>query len=283
MGDGMIRVAIYLDGKNHMRDLRHAAPDRWIDHAALARWIVDAVGGTELAAAHYYTGVPNPADEPQPRAVLQNLLDELERIPGFFTHRYMRHHGKHTCTACGVTETYTREKLVDTSLVADVVLHAAQDRYDIAVILSGDLDLMPALDAAHSLGKRAWLATFGSGHVHRKLRDAAWGQLDLSTAIDAVGRPVVDADVQAGPVEPGDEVLVRELARAEKMFAASGGFVGSQYFLHRWRGGGLAEDATQRRAMLDRLLVAGAVEVYDVEGKSALRVGPVSVSASTAD
>ena len=279
----MIRVALYLDGKNHMRDLRHAAPDRWIDHGALARWVVAAVGGTDLAAAHYYTGVPNPADEPQPRSVLQDLLDGLERLPGFFTHRYMRHHAKHTCTACGVTETYTREKLVDTSLVSDVVLHAAQDRYDIAVILSGDLDLMPAIEAAHALGKRAWLATFGSGHVHRKLRDAAWGQLDLSTAIDVVGRPVVDAAVQAGPVEPGDEVVVRELARAEKMFAASGGFVGSQYFLNRWRGGGLTEDVTQRRAMLDRLIGARAVEVYEVDGKSALRVGAVELHAANTD
>lgn len=279
----MIRVALYLDGKNHMRDLRHAAPDRWIDHGALARWVVAAVGGTDLAAAHYYTGVPNPADDPQPRSVLQDLLDELERLPGFFTHRYMRHHAKHTCTACGVTETYTREKLVDTSLVSDVVLHAAQDRYDIAVILSGDLDLMPAIEAAHALGKRAWLATFGSGHVHRKLRDAAWGQLDLSTAIDVVGRPVVDAAVQAGPVEPGDEVVVRELARAEKMFAASGGFVGSQYFLNRWRGGGLTEDVTQRRAMLDRLIGARAVEVYEVDGKSALRVGAVELHAANTD
>jgi uncharacterized LabA/DUF88 family protein len=279
----MIRVALYLDGKNHMRDLRHAAPDRWIDHGALARWVVTSVGGTELAAAHYYTGVPNPADEPQPRSVLHDLLEELERLPGFFTHRYMRHHAKHTCTACGVTETYTREKLVDTSLVSDVVLHAAQDRYDIAVILSGDLDLMPAIEAAHSLGKRAWLATFGSGHVHRKLRDAAWGQLDLSMAMETVGRPVVDAGVRAGPVEPGDDVLVRELGRAEKMFAASGGFVGSQYFLNRWRGGGLTDDALQRRAILDRLIAAGAVEVYEIEGKSALRVGAVAVHAETAD
>jgi hypothetical protein len=61
--DVVMRVALFFDGKNHMKDLRRAAGDRWLDHEALARWTVQHVGGTTLFAAYYYTGVPTPQDE----------------------------------------------------------------------------------------------------------------------------------------------------------------------------------------------------------------------------
>jgi hypothetical protein len=50
-----MRVALFFDGKNHMKDLRRTAQDRWLDHGALADWIVKHVGGTRFAGAYYYT------------------------------------------------------------------------------------------------------------------------------------------------------------------------------------------------------------------------------------
>ena len=58
-----MRVALFFDGKNHMKALRRSAEDRWLNHGALARWTVEQVGGDTLFAAYYYTGVPGPQDD----------------------------------------------------------------------------------------------------------------------------------------------------------------------------------------------------------------------------
>lgn len=46
------------------------------------------------------------------------------------------------------------EKGIDVLLALDIVLGAVRDAYDVAVLVSGDTDLIPAIDAALDLGKR---------------------------------------------------------------------------------------------------------------------------------
>ena len=175
----MSRVALFFDGKNHMKDLRKAAEDRWIDHAALAHWTVEHVGGSELVGAHYYTGVPSAVDEASGRGALTDLLQELEKKPGFFIHRFPRQASSWVCSNCRHAEPFTREKQVDTSLVADMIVMAVRDVYDIGVVFSGDLDFAPAIEAVHGFGKKAWVATFGQVGVSRSLARSAWGMIDL--------------------------------------------------------------------------------------------------------
>ena len=281
----MTRVCLFFDGKNHMKDLRLAAEDRWIDHALLASWAVSAVGGTEFIAAHYYTGIPNAAEDNSGRTTLSDLLTELERRQGFFVHRYPRQSATWQCSNCGHHEPFTKEKLVDTALVADVVLMAARNLYDVAVIFSGDYDVAPAMDAVHSLGKKAWLATFGHVGVNRRLRESAWGVLDLANHIEKFAHPAIrergSAPAAADPPDQ-DADLLRELQRAQDHFQSGGGFVGTQYFLHRWRGQGVPDDPEQRRLAVERLIQAGLIEMYDAFGRSSLRVvgGPTPAPAS---
>lgn len=279
----MARVMLFFDGKNHMKDLRLAADERWIDHGALARWVVEQVGGTELIAAHYYTGVPSPADDAGSRTALSDLLADLDRRPGFFVHRFQRVSAQAVCSQCGHTDGYTKEKMVDTQLVADLIVHGVRNTYDIAVVFSGDLDVAPGLDAVHALGKRVWIATFGHVGVSRALHRAAWAMLELRDHLDAFAyaMPQVSSSVVVGDPTSSDADVLRELHRAQQHFTAGGGFVGTQYFLHRWRGVGIPEDPDLRRLALERLIQAGLVEMYDVQGRSALRVvGRVALRAS---
>ena len=55
-----MRVAIFFDGKNFYEGMEHtlSAERRFLNYRSLALWLVQRVGGTELAGAHYYTGVP---------------------------------------------------------------------------------------------------------------------------------------------------------------------------------------------------------------------------------
>ena len=50
------------------------------------------------------------------------------------------------------------QKEVDTSLVADVVSMAYEDRFDKAIIVSGDRDMRPAAECIERIGKTAVFA-----------------------------------------------------------------------------------------------------------------------------
>ena len=269
-----MRVALFFDGKNHMKDLRRASEDRWLDHGTLAHWTVQHVGGERLSAAYYYTGVPNPNDDASDRHALTDLLDELERRPGFFVKRFNRRATTRNCPHCDKVIAYTEEKMVDTSLVADLITLAVADAFDVAVVFSGDLDLAPGLQAVHALGKQAWIATFGDYGRSRALLRAAWSVIDLSKHLDEFAYPELRSPVSRRVVaEPGtiDSEVLRELVRAEAHFTAGGGFVGAHYFIHRWKGHAIPDASDERRQSLERLMSANQVETYSVDGKTALR------------
>lgn len=270
-----MRVALFFDGKNHMKDLSRAARDRWLNHGQLAEWVVDHVGGTELFAAYYYTGVPTAHDDSGDRHALTDLLDELERRPGFFVKRFNRRANSRDCPHCGQSAHFTEEKMVDTSLVADMILLAVRDAYDIAVVFSGDLDISPGLEAVHSVGKKTWIATFGAGGLSRSLTRSAWGHINLLEHIDqfSYGDLADDAPTLPAPVATRDvdQELHRELSRAEAHFKSGGGFVGAHYFIHRWKGHNIPDAPELRRQSVQRLMAQGRVETYQVEGKTALR------------
>jgi uncharacterized LabA/DUF88 family protein len=278
-----MRVALFFDGKNHMKDLRRTAQDKWIDHGALADWTVKYVGGTRFVGAHYYTGVPTAQDETHERHALSDLLDELERRPGFFVKRFNRRTSTRECPHCNQMITYTEEKMVDTSLVTDLVLYGVQDAFDCAVVFTGDLDVAPALTALRALGKQAWVATFGDHGLSRSLTREAWAHIDLLPHLDQfahpdlVGAPLKVEGAPAAPIDADVEVF-RELRRAEAHFAAGGGFVGAHYFIHRWKGHGIPDGPEARRLAVQRLMSLGRVESYTVDGKTAIRTSEAPIS-----
>ena len=308
-----MRVALFFDGKNHTKDQRRAATDRWVDHGMLAKFAVDHVGGTEMAFAWYYTGVPSEDvrddgtsfvtirrgrndDQDGPTShSLSSLLDELERKPGFFVKRFPRRPASRECPVCGQASAYTEEKMVDTSLVADLVLQAARGTFDVAVVFSGDVDIAPGIQAVHDLGKRCWVATYGTASLSRQLTRVAWSSIDLLNHLDAFSTPDLIAPRSASSARPQlrdpaevtppvaetagtldeqavDVEVIRELRRAIAHFGLGGGFVGGHYFVHRWKGKDIPESPELRRASLQRLMTAGHVDTYAVDGKSALRV-----------
>jgi uncharacterized LabA/DUF88 family protein len=276
-----MRVALFFDGKNHMKDLRRAVADRWIDHGALARGVVEQVGGTRMVAAYYYTGVPQPHEDagsgPDKHA-LTDLLEEIEQKPGFFVRRFNRRAGTRECPHCHEIVAYTEEKMVDTSLVVDLVMLATRDAFDIAVVFSGDLDIAPALDAVRGMGKQAWIATFGDAGLSRGLVRAAWSSIDLLPHLESFAYPELEVSpalkIPTAP-EALDQEVKRELRRAEVHFGAGGGFVGAHYFLHRWKGHAIPDSPEDRRQSLQRLMSTHEVETYTVDGKTAVRtLGP---------
>lgn len=52
------------------------------------------------------------------------------------------------------------QKEVDVALATEMIMHAVNDHYDVAVLLSGDRDFIPAISAVQSLGKKVEVASF---------------------------------------------------------------------------------------------------------------------------
>src|SRR5204862_5726612 len=276
------------DGQNFYRSLLRFDDSRRVDYDRLATWITQAVGGpgTLFGGAYYYVGVS--ADAPQ---LVENFLKGLELRPGYFVKREGRVRRSGRCPSCGADYDYTTEKRVDTRLVADLIHYAANGAYDAAVLVSGDDDFVPAVEAVNALGKQVWVATWSAEEPSSALRVKCFGQLRLSDGIAAfrVERPrIPDRDRERGALPRGARPPVRvpigspssdelrdralsELQRAEARLP----HVSRGYFVMRWKSHALPPVGQEREALVQQLLDAGLieeVEMTDGEGRQVVAI-----------
>jgi uncharacterized LabA/DUF88 family protein len=271
-----MRVACFFDGKNFYSGWRGVGQPQ-ISYARLAVWLTRVVKGNTFVGAHYYTGIEAPHNElPSSQGNLSRFLRQIEKKEGFFVHSFARKSARQVCPNCQGETRFTQEKRVDTSLVADMVKLAAVDNYDIAILLSGDEDLLPAVEAAAGLGKQVWVATWGRNGMSTHLSPAAFGHIDLQAGLrnfqnEVSGRVNLN-DVSFPPEEDSElQGFLCALQRAEDRFSrtrnmTSGhpGFVGLGYFLTKWEDKALLpDDPEARRAILDALVAKKRITVYD--------------------
>src|SRR6185436_3700372 len=166
-GAMQMKICIFFDGQNFYRSLQRYDDTLRVDYDRLAAWITQAVGGPAamFGGAYYYVGVS--PDAPQ---VVEGFLKGLELRPGYFVKRDRRVRRSVRCPACGAENEYTTEKRVDTRLVADLIHYAANAAYDAAVLVSGDDDFVPAVEAVNALGKQVWVATWSADELSTDLR-----------------------------------------------------------------------------------------------------------------
>jgi hypothetical protein len=279
-----MKVCIFIDGQNLYRSLLRYDDSVRVDYDRLAVWITQAVGGASalFGGAYYYVGVS--ADAP---ALVENFLKGLELRPGYFVKREGRVRRSGRCPACGGDYEYTTEKRVDTRLVADLIHYAANGAYDAAVLVSGDDDFVPAVEAVGALGKQVWVATWSAEELSSDLRVRCFGQLRLSDGIGAfrVERPrTAERGVErvapprtvgfGGPrgmrpiVGPIDvERALVELQRAEARLP----HVSRGYFVTRWKSHQLPPAGHEREALVQQMLEGGLIEEFqitDAEGRT---------------
>ncbi len=276
----MNRVMLFFDGKNFYKgflnlvqslgDGRHF----YIDFSKLSRWIVEQVQGTDFRGAYYYTAVGGAPETDETTRGLESFLKTLELETGFYVVRMERKEKYIRCFHCGKDIRLYQEKEVDTQMVADMLQLAAVDAFDILVLLSGDADFAPAVEAMRRLGKIVYVATWGRHGLSTRLRSSAFGHLDLQEGLevflkDEEGRPVKLRPSREKQTAMED--FLQALQAAEQHF--SGGYVGLSYFLNRWIDPRLPSDVETRRALLRELEAAGKVEVYVTDtGERAIRI-----------
>ncbi|HKY91617.1 MAG TPA: NYN domain-containing protein, partial [Nevskiaceae bacterium] len=190
-----MKVCIFFDGQNFYRSLQRFDDNLRVDYDRLAAWITQAVGGSGalFGGAYYYVGVS--PDAPQ---VVEGFLKGLELRPGYFVRREPRVRRSVRCPHCGQDYDYTTEKRVDTRLVADLIHHAANDNFDAAVLVSGDDDFVPAVEAVNALGKQVWVATWSAEELSSDLRVRCFGHIQLSEGLGAFRADRLPRDRERG-------------------------------------------------------------------------------------
>jgi uncharacterized LabA/DUF88 family protein len=177
-----MKVYIFIDGQNFYRALQRYDDTLRVDYDRLATWITQAVGGASafFGGAYYYVGVS--ADAPPQ---VENFLKGLELRQGYYVRREPRKRRTGRCPSCGTDYDYTTEKRVDSRMVAELIHFAANGTYDAAVLLSGDDDFVPAVEAVNALGKQVWVATWSAEELSTELRVRCFGQIRLSDGVAA--------------------------------------------------------------------------------------------------
>ncbi len=255
-----MKVCIFFDGQNFYRSLLRFDESLRVDYDRLALWITQAVGGPTalFGGAYYYVGL-----SPDAPPLVEGFLKGLELRPGYFVKREPRVRRSGRCFTCGTEYEYTTEKRVDTRLVADLIHYAANGAYEAAVLVSGDDDFVPAVEAVNALGKQVWVATWSAEELSKDLRVRCFGQLHLSEGLGAFRAERARISVARPIRPPALPVLDRALAELQRAEARLP-HVGRGYFVMRWRSHLLPSVGPEREALVQQLIEAGLAEEFEV-------------------
>jgi hypothetical protein len=209
---------------------------------------------------------------------VESFLKGLEGRTGYFVRRERRVRRTGRCSVCGGEYEYTTEKRVDTRLVADLIHFAANGAYDAAVLVSGDDDFVPAVEAVNALGKQVWVATLSPDELSSDLRVRCFGHVDLREGVPAFradrprsaergagrgenrGAPLRGGRVAGPGTEPVLDRALAELQRAEARLP----HVSRGYFVTRWKAHQLPPPGQARDLLVQQLVEAGLVEEFEV-------------------
>lgn len=301
-----MKVALFFDGKNFYSGWRERASRQPLDFTSLSKWLVRRAGGNMLGA-YYYTGIETSLPSAGHNA-LNNFLDNLEMLPGFFVHRFPRRIKSYHCRECNAENHFSQENEVDTTMVADMLRLSAVGAFDALVLMSGDADHAPALEGVRALGRQAYVATWGGVGLSKRIRRAAFDHIDLVDSLEECSKPFslletteeleetgsipmlshpIDLPTEDSseispllkrietfpPITSSDpsDILVDEVRRAESKFPS--GYVGVNFFVTRWSTKHLDPDPEYRRRLIDDLVKQERIDLYMTpEGTKAIRV-----------
>ena len=161
------RVAVFIDGSNLYRCLKDEFGTSRIDLGRLAHTLV---GSRSLVRAYYYNATVHKDYSEEMHRKQQAFFEKLRNLP-YFQVRLGRLEPRGNIVV---------EKGVDVLLSVDMVRYACENVYDTAVLVSGDSDYAPVVDAVKDKGKHVENAFTQTGSS-RHLRNAA----DTFTELDS--------------------------------------------------------------------------------------------------
>lgn len=141
------RVAIFIDGSNLYHSLKSNFKRFDVNFGEFARKLC---GTRRLVRTYYYNVLQDPLQRVEGSREQGDFLDTLRKT------QYLELRLGTTKLAAGVPV----EKGIDVMLATDLLYFAANNSYDIAILVSGDADFSYTLQVVKNMGKHIEVAYF---------------------------------------------------------------------------------------------------------------------------
>jgi uncharacterized LabA/DUF88 family protein len=145
------RIIVYIDGFNLYFGMKQAGFDnfKWLNIRALSESLLKPE--QEIVGIKYFTSrVSNNPDKQKRQSTYIEALETVG-IKIYYGH-YQR--DAIECRRCNNVRANYNEKMTDVNIATQMLVDAYQDNYDMAMLLSGDSDLVPPIKAIHDLFKQ---------------------------------------------------------------------------------------------------------------------------------
>ena len=142
------RAQVYVDGFNLYFGMLEAGYDycKWLNLKLLAINLLKP--NQELVCVKYFTSRVSNNPDKQKRQVTY-----IEALESEGVHILYGHYQKNAieCNRCGNIWASYNEKMTDVNIATQMLIGAYQDEYDMAMLISGDSDLVPPIRQIHEL------------------------------------------------------------------------------------------------------------------------------------
>jgi uncharacterized LabA/DUF88 family protein len=164
------RVIVYIDGFNLYLGIRASGLGRylWLDLCAFAKNLLHP--GQNLVSVRYFTSrVSAPESKRKRQSAYLDALSTLDPLMVFIAYGNFQL-TPFRCHQCGGESDVPNEKQTDVNIAVEMLADAFLDRFDVALLVSADSDLCPAVSAVRKLfpNKRI-VACFPPGRASKEL------------------------------------------------------------------------------------------------------------------
>ncbi len=151
------RVVVYIDGFNLYFGMLDAGFDycKWLNLLLLSNNLLQS--NQELIEVKYFTS--RVSNDPEKQKRQNTYIESLESVG---VKIYFGNYQSDTieCKRCNNIWPKYNEKMTDVNIATQILIDAYQDKYDMAMLISGDSDLVPPMKAVHEIfkNKRVFVA-----------------------------------------------------------------------------------------------------------------------------
>ena len=175
------RVMVYIDGFNLYYGMRSKRWQRyyWLNIQLLAKNLLKP--GQSLVGTKYFTSrvsstLRDPNKSTRQNAYLEALetLDDVDIFYGHYLEKTVK------CFACGAKWQLPEEKMTDVNIAVEMMADAFQNRWDTALLISGDSDLTaPVMNIRHSFPAKRVVVAFPPNRHSVQLQKSAHAHLTI--------------------------------------------------------------------------------------------------------
>ncbi|WP_424946518.1 NYN domain-containing protein [Candidatus Spongiihabitans sp.] len=199
----MKKVMVYIDGFNLYYGIRSIgkASLKWLDVEKLAQSFLRH--NSHLEQVKYFTAMIKGIGDEIPRQklylqALEHHCNNLIIIKGHFLSK------GEICRKCNHYNSTFEEKKTDVNIACEMLSDAYENRFDVAFLVSGDSDLVPAVEKVIAIGKIVIVAS-PPQRRNSKLNQVATNSFDIDP--NRLKKCLLPAEI---PVKKGKIVMPEE-------------------------------------------------------------------------